>query len=69
MSETTGQRLRRMRGKRTLSEAASAMGISTSALGAYERGERTPRDEVKQQIAKYYGRSVAYIFFRNDAHI
>lgn len=67
-AETTGQRLRRLRGKFTLAEAAKEIGISPSALGAYERGERTPRDATKNLISKYYGRSVAYIFFTNRNH-
>lgn len=67
-AETTGKRLRRLRGIYTLAEAAKGIGISPSALGAYERGERTPRDEVKKRISDYYGRSVAYIFFIKADH-
>lgn len=68
VAETTGKRLRRLRGKYTLAETAKEIGISTSALGAYERGERVPRDAVKRAIAEYYGRSVAYIFFSKTDH-
>ena len=42
-----GNELRRLRGNRTIEESAKAIGISKSALAMYERGERSPRDEVK----------------------
>ena len=44
------------------------IGISISALSSYETGQRIPRDEVKVRIAKYYRRSVPYIFFNLKAH-
>lgn len=58
-----GQRLISLRGKRTQDEVAKALGISLSAIGMYERGERIPRDEVKIAIAKYYDTTVQSIFF------
>lgn len=63
MTETTGERLRRLRGNRTLAEVSSACGIATSTLAMYEQGLRIPRDRTKVRLAEYYGRSVAYIFF------
>lgn len=60
MSET----LRRLRGNRTQQEVANSVGITVSALSMYERGERVPRDEVKKNLAKFYGKSVHYIFFK-----
>ena len=60
---TTGEKLRKLRGKKTTSEVAKAVGVSESAYIKYERGERNPRDETKRAIADYYGKSVAYIFF------
>lgn len=63
MSETTGERLRRLRGNRTLVEISTALGIAPSTLSMYERGERTPRDAMKRKISQFYGKSVAYIFF------
>ena len=68
MTETTGERLRRLRGDRTLAEVATACGISVSALAMYEQGNRVPRDRTKVKLAEYYGRSVAYIFFKTSAH-
>ena len=63
MSETTGQRLRRLRGKRTLKEASDGIGIAPTTLAMYEYDKRSARDDIKKRIAQYYGRSVAYIFF------
>ena len=53
----------RLRGTRPRKEIAEAIGISERALASYERGERVPRDEVKQRIATFYKRSVQHIFF------
>lgn len=58
-----GNRLRDLRGDKTLHETASDLGITPSALSNYENGLRTPRDEVKFRIAKYYDKSIEYIFF------
>lgn len=62
--ENTGTILRRLRGKRTLEDVANAVGVTKSAMSAYERGARNPRDEVKVAIAKFYNKSVQYIFFK-----
>lgn len=58
-----GKKLRELRGKNTLNDTASDLGISISALVMYENGNRIPRDEIKLKIAKYYGKSVEEIFF------
>ena len=58
-----GERLVKLRGKRTQQEVADALEISVSAVGMYEREERIPRDELKLRMAKYFNRSVQYIFF------
>lgn len=58
-----GMELVRLRGSRTQEEVAKALGISLSAIGMYERGERIPRDEIKIAIAKYYDKTVQSIFF------
>ena len=60
---TTAEKLKALRGEKTQEEVAEALMISGSALSAYENGERTPRDEVKKRIAKFYGCSVQEIFF------
>ena len=58
-----GERLRLLRGAKTIEEVADNLKISSSAIGMYERGCRVPRDDIKVQIAKYYGKSVQEIFF------
>ena len=63
LSDKTKDTLRRLRGKRSIEEAAEGIGITPRSLLSYERGERVPRDAVKIKIAEYYGRSVKYIFF------
>lgn len=52
-----------LRGKRSQEEVARELGISRSALCMYESGKRVPRDPLKARIAKYYKRSVPFIFF------
>lgn len=64
-SKIIGERLVALRGSRTQNEVSEALGISISALGMYERGERIPRDEIKIKIASYYRKSVQSIFFAN----
>lgn len=57
-----------LRGKRTQEEVANALGISKSALAMYETGKRVPRDTTKARIARYYKKSVPYIFFNEKEH-
>lgn len=60
---TIGQKLRKLRGKRTKQTVADAIGVSYSSYVKYERDERHPGDEVKKRIANYFGVSVQSIFF------
>lgn len=60
---TPGQKMRELRGIRTKERVASDLGISYSSYVKYERDERRPGDEIKVRIAKYFGKSVEYIFF------
>ena len=60
---TMGEKLVKLRGNRTQSEVAQGIGISPSAYAMYENGARIPRDHIKVKIAKYYKRSVQFIFF------
>ena len=57
-----------LRNGRSREEVAKALGISVSALAMYEQGQRIPRDSIKVKIAKYYGKSVGYIFFDLEEH-
>lgn len=60
---SAGEKIRELRGARTQSEVAAAVGITKSALAMYERDERRPRDEVKVKLANFFGRTVAEIFY------
>ena len=64
MAETTGERLKRLRGKRKLREVAEATGVAISTLSAMEHDKRSTSDENKRRIAEYYGRTVEHIFFK-----
>lgn len=61
-------KLKMLRGDRTQEELAEAIGVTKSAWAMYERGERTPRDEVKVKIAKYFGMTVEDLFFTKVEH-
>lgn len=59
-----GERLRELRGEKSVAAVANAVGVSASAISNYEAGDRIPRDEVKVRLAKYYKTSVEKIFFK-----
>lgn len=63
MKLTIGEKLKKLRGKKSQKEVAKDVKITQSALGNYETDLRIPRDEVKMRIANYYGVSVEEIFF------
>lgn len=62
-SKQIGKVLRELRGDRSQTEVADAVGVTAMSISLYESGERIPRDEVKIALAKYYGRSVESIFY------
>lgn len=49
----------------TQEQLADKLGISLSAISAYECGNRVPRDEIKLKIAEFFGVSVVDLFFTN----
>lgn len=61
-----GQRLKTLRGNKSLEQVAKDTGISRSALNMYELGERMPRDIKKIILAEYFNKSVEEIFFSNE---
>ena len=63
-----GKKLVDLRGKKSQTEVAKALGMSISAISMYETGERIPRDETREQIAKYYNMSVGALFFDEKVH-
>ena len=62
-AKVIGQRLRDLRGDRTTQDIADELGITASAVGMYERGERVPIDSLKVKLANLYGTTVQDIFF------
>ena len=62
-SKAIGHKLHSLRGELDAKTVADALGISTSALFMYERGERIPCDQIKKRIAQYFDKSVEEIFF------
>lgn len=48
-------------------QLADKLGISPSAMSAYELGTRVPRDELKAKIADYFGVSLLDLFYA-DIH-
>lgn len=65
-----GNKLKALRTEKalTMDEEAKALGISTSAVGMYENGERIPRDEIKIRFAEFFMVTVESIFFQNEQH-
>lgn len=62
------KRLKDIRKSKNISreEVVKDVGISYSALSAYEIGQRIPRDYIKVKLAEYYKTSVQAIFFTHD---
>lgn len=60
-----GQKIRNLRESLGISpeKVAKDIGVSISSYLKYESGDRIPRDEVKEKIANFFGRSVGFIFF------
>lgn len=57
------EKLKALRGDKSITMVAAAVGVSASALSMYEGGKRVPRDEVKIALSNYYGVSVGELFF------
>ena len=62
-AEVIGIKLKLLRGEKSQSEVAEAVGITPSALSMYENGERIPKDEIKVKLAEFYQKSVQEIFY------
>ena len=61
------EKLKMLRLKKGLTqeELAKEIGVGVSAISMYEQGNRIPRDEIKISLAKFFEKSVEYIFFAN----
>ncbi|MEL7660386.1 helix-turn-helix transcriptional regulator [Acetobacterium wieringae] len=58
-----GKLLTELRGEKTLPEVAAILGLSPAAIRQYESGNRIPRDNIKEKIAKFYDKTVQEIFY------
>ena len=65
---TIGEKLSLLRGSKSRSEVAEAIGVSVSAIAMYELCDRVPRDPIKLRIANYYKTTVEEIFFDKQVH-
>lgn len=63
-----GERLRELRGEKSVVEIAKSLDLSPSAWSMYENGERIPRDNIKLRIAKYFRKPIHLIFFTEGTH-
>lgn len=63
------KRLIEARGDTPRTEVAKKLGISVSAMSMYENGDRIPRDEIKEQLAAFYGTTVGFLFFGEKVHV
>lgn len=59
-------RLKDLRGEKTLQEVAQDLGLSRATLGYYESGERKPDIEILIKIANYYNVSSDYLLGLSD---
>lgn len=60
------ERLKELRGKKTLQEVSDAIGITRVAMGYYEKGERKPDIEMLYRIADFYKVSADYLIGITD---
>lgn len=60
------ERLKDLRGEKSLQEVATALGISRATLGYYESGDRKPDIEMLLRIADYYNVSCDYLLGLTD---
>lgn len=58
-----GERLKKLRGKKSQEEVAQQIGISRARLSHYETGRSEPDSETLKTIAKFYNVSVDYLLF------
>lgn len=61
-----GERLKRLRGKRTQEEVAEIVGLSRARYSHYENGRSEPDHETLQSLAKYFGVTVDYLLGSSD---
>ena len=62
-AKTIGERLVKLRGKRTKRTVQMETGLGYSRLCMYESGMRIPNDEAKAVLARYYGMTIDELFY------
>lgn len=61
-----GSRLRELRGSKTQHDIAQFLGITETAYGHYERGDRYPDLNSIKQLANYFHTSTDYLLGNTD---
>ena len=59
-----GDRLRKLRGRKTRRDVAFDLDVSPQAVWLWESDQRVPGDGMKVRIADYYRKSVSAIFYK-----
>ncbi|EIJ79173.1 immunity repressor protein [Bacillus methanolicus PB1] len=62
-----GDRLKKLRGKRSQEEIAQKIGISRARLSHYETGRSEPDSETLKKLADFYGVSTDYLLGSENA--
>lgn len=71
MNENIGYKIRRLRHKKkeTIEQVSTAVGISASALGMYERGMRNPDMKTLLKLAAYFDVDLGYLYHSSEEEI
>lgn len=59
---TTGDRIRKLRGKETQEEFGSKLGVSGQHISRYEKDQSVPSIEVAMKISEIYGVTLDWIY-------
>lgn len=61
MAETTGERIRQLRGDLSQAEFASKIGVHKEMVGKYERGQNVPGGDVLTRMREVFGVSLDWL--------
>ena len=67
-AKVIGNRLRNLRGDKTVEAVAKELDLSPSTWSMYENGERIPRDNIKLRIAQHFHKPIHLLFFTDNTH-
>ena len=67
-AKTIGNRLRDLRGEKSVADVAKDLNLSPSTWSMYENGERIPRDNIKLRIAQHFHKPLHLLFFTEGTH-